>query len=157
MNPRQERQALADIRWLRRMLAKLDDRRFLDALAKDEVPAADNQPDPIHVGVEKLCGHVGKAADLIAWAVGTISVLEQLEPTGEREQSVPDCMACGNLALPRPRGGLCKNCSNDFYRRDRSALPDRVAFIHWRKTGEAIEASLNPADSVPSSERIGKP
>ena len=159
MNSRQERQALADIRWLRRMLGKLDDRRILDALAKDEVSAAEGQPDPIHLGVEKLCGHIGKAADLIAWSVGTVQVLEQVEPTGEREAAVPNCDACGELALPRPISGFCAACNSSWKRYRHSGYGDRLSFIRWRKdrltgpTGPTPETD----ESVPSSTETGKP
>jgi hypothetical protein len=158
MNGREERQCLADIRWMRRMLGKLDDRRILEALAKDEVSAATGQPDPIHVGVSKLCDHIGKAADLIAWSVGTVQVLEQVEPTGEREAAVPDCLACGELALPRPRGGFCNACATAYYRRDKSMIPDRPAFILWRKSEDVADvATLESMESVPGTYQIGKP
>ena len=151
MNGREERQALVDLRWLRQMVEKLSDRVILNALARDGeyVPGTDGTfeslRDPVHESVVKMCSHLRDAANHVEWAVGTLTVLTQGEPTGEHEQSVPDCLACGDLALPRPKSGFCQPCYASWRRFSASRRGDRLDFIRWRQ--ETLNTATEDSDA----------
>ncbi len=43
-------------------------------------------------------------------AAGLADMIGDAEPQRTRQMSVPDCVHCGDLALPRPRAGRCEAC-----------------------------------------------
>ncbi len=141
MRGHEERQALADLRWLRQVVDQLSDRVILNALARDaeSVIKSDgvNQEirDTVHESLVKMCHHLREAANHMDWTVGTLTVLSRVEPTGERVQSVPDCLACGELAVPRPKSGFCENCYRKWLRFRSAGHGDRDAFIRQEQIG----------------------
>ena len=102
--------------------------------------------DPVHESVSKMCAHLRESANHMEWVVGTLTVLTQGEPTGEHQQSVPDCLACGDLALPRPKSGFCQPCYASWRRFSAAKNGDRTDFIEWRKT-QTVTTVTTPEDA----------
>lgn len=86
--------------------------------------------DPVDAAVRKIASQV-KALRLGTTALnGMISILLKDIPTGDRVASVPDCLACGELALPRPVSGYCGSCYRAW---KRSGEIDRFRFERLRR------------------------
>ena len=124
---------------MRQTIDKLTDRVILNALARDgeQVKPSDGvweeERDKVHESVARMCAHLRDATNHLEWTIGALTVLTKGEPTGEREQSVPDCLACSNLALPRPKSGFCQPCYASWLRFSAAKKGDRFQFIEWRK------------------------
>ena len=149
MRGHEERQALVDLRWLRSTLDKLDDRVILNALARDgEQVDVEDVRDTVHHSVSQMCRHLKDAANSVSNIVGTLTSLAQVEPTGERVQSLPDCLACGELAAPRPKSGFCQACYTSWRRFGAAKRGDRLDFIRWRQESVAAEKNLTTSGDM---------
>lgn len=154
MKPAQERRTLAeldraigDLQALRKMI--------LDVLARDDQDAKPDVPfvraphDPVRVIVRRISSQITRAAIAAGVAVnGARWVMDAQPDTIVRQVSIPDCLCCGELALPRPKAGFCAACYQAWVRwRRGKKQPDRAIFITERR--EQIEVSpSSPRDET---------
>jgi hypothetical protein len=110
--------AIADLTELRPLLRL--------ALARDDQTYDGHERDIVHQSVKRMVKNV------IAIAHGACNtkqighqLAQPIEDGKRRVASVPDCIVCNELALPRPRRGMCEKC---YKRWTRSQCVDLADF-----------------------------
>jgi hypothetical protein len=105
---------------------------MLDVLARDDEAAASYSPapDPVHKASRAMCRAIEDSASGAQRAVNLARRALQDVPTDDRAQTVPDCLACGGPAVPRPTHGYCGVCDQEWIANGR---PDRAAFERSRR------------------------
>lgn len=99
----------------------------------DPTYAAANAPrhhDPLHAQIDQMCKNLLVLARTAQQALVTAHHILEDVPTAKRQPTVPDCLACGNLALPRPKSGYCGACYRQWRREGGG---DRHAFAARRR------------------------
>jgi hypothetical protein len=139
VKPREEERVLATVKTIRADLTAIN-RPLLEALARDDqssdpdVPLVAKPNDPIHRRVKDACTALDQCAD---WALRALNLVkwvaeDQLDEDGRRRNTTPDCVACGKLALPRPRDSMCHACFEACRRFVRSGKGTREDFLRTR-------------------------
>lgn len=109
------------------------------AMARDDQPNDGKEKDPVHRTANKIVDNV------LAIANGSANTLRMAKQIAKPEQaqekrvaSLPDCIVCKRLAIPRPKRGLCGQCY-EAYRY--SGFGDIIEFQREQLAKLAIEES----------------
>jgi len=97
--------------------------------------------DPVHNEVERLFANLLAIAKGVENSLNIANHVLKVAPTFERVQAVPDCTACGELALPRPKSGYCGACY-EAWRKFRVTKHDRAAFEVHRRAQKAEQLEV---------------
>jgi hypothetical protein len=139
MNPRIEAKTLKSLDDAITHLEQLRPYLSLAFARSDEnVEKHDRKNDIIGKTVRKLSNRVIAIDIAAASLIETGQMLEQPEIEQQKRQaSVPNCVACDELALPRPKRGMCQVCFDAFnYWSKKQADPDIAVWIRSRHSEE---------------------
>lgn len=81
--------------------------------------------DPFGETLRTIAHHVSEIRAQTGHLKGIIEGVLADSPKAEREPAVPNCLACGGLALPRPKSGYCGAC-----------------YMAWRREGSTERADF---------------
>lgn len=142
MNPRLEAKALESLERSIAQLTQLEPYLKLAFARADQDPANHDKSNDIIGKVTRKLANKVIAIDIASASLITAGKeLEKPEiEQKSRQASIPDCLKCGQLALPRPRRGLCLVCYDQFR--------------HWKtkQHNTDIARFLTPDDSEDSGE-----
>jgi hypothetical protein len=139
MRPKMAKQVMES---LDHAIANLEQLRepLLLAIARDECPPTPHEryKDAVGKTVKNVSNKV------VAIDIATTSILKiatdlhlPIDVQEQRVAAVPDCIACGELALPRPKRALCGSC---YDRNRNSKFTDIAEFIRMVKTEQEATA-----------------
>ena len=133
MKPAEERRAIANLVYITETLQKIDLRRVLGR--DDERGRPDRGKDPVHKNAKALCKQL---AELCTDAGIALNLAKYLEKDSEyATPTVPDCLACGELALPISKSGFCGLCYIEWRAFQKGRKGDRQDFMRQKRAAVA--------------------
>ena len=136
MRPKEEQRAQANLTYILETLQKIELVRVLGR--DDERGRPERGRDPVHKNAKALCRQL---AELCTDAGIALNIAKHLEKdTDYHTATVPDCFACGELALPRSKSGFCGECYVEWRAFQKARKGDRRDFIRQKRAAKDADA-----------------
>jgi hypothetical protein len=136
MKPAEERRALANLRYTVDTLQKIN---LLSVLGRDdERGRPDRGKDPVHKNAKALCKQLSELCTDVGIALNLAKYLEKNSEYAT--PTVPDCLACGELALPISKSGFCALCYVEWRAFQKARKGDRNDFMRIKRAAKDSNA-----------------